>query len=104
METLIALANSLPALGVTGLLSLIFVLFLAGRLHTEQEKKDWKELYDQERLEKLQAYQDRKDSDLAVTKLTERLKEHDEMTTRTLDLNERLLEEAMRKTPKRGSG
>lgn len=93
MESLIALANALPTLGISGLLALIFILFLGGKLHTESEKKDWKDLYESERQEKLQALVDRKASDDAVSKLTETLKEHDLITTRSLDLTERLLEE-----------
>lgn len=97
-------AKSLFELGFSPFLIVLFILWLIGKLHTDQEKKDWKELYENERQEKLQALQDRKDSDVVVTDLTERLREHDTIMARSLDLNERLVEEFYNRAPrKRGS-
>lgn len=93
-------AKALFELGFPPFLIILFILWLMGKLHTEQEKNDWKELYNNERGEKLQAIQDRKDSDEVVTRLTNRLKEHDEIMVRSLDLNERLIE-TLDKTPRR---
>lgn len=114
LTPIVETAKAIFELGFAPFLVVLFILWLLGKLHTDQEKKDWKELYENEktekntllrieREEKLQAIKDRKESDEAVLKLTERLREHDALTQRTLDLNERLLEEFLNQSrvPKR---
>ena len=103
MEGLIEFANSIAALGVTGLLSLLFLLWLTGRLHTEGEKKDWQKNVEYLESLRVEAATDRRAADEAVKKLAEAMTESNQLTRRSLDLNERLVEEMGRRNPKRGT-
>jgi hypothetical protein len=100
---LISLANGFAALGVTGLLSLLFILWLTGRLHTSTEKADWEEREVRAEALRLEAIQDRRASDSTVKELAEAMRESNEITRRSIDLNERLVDEFIsRRPPYRG--
>ena len=100
----LALAQAIATLGATGILALILVLWLLGKLHSDKEVDDQKEIT-AERLKdwaaalafrdqlRSEAIADRKEADKRVEALTATIKESNDLGRRTLDLNERLVEE-----------
>lgn len=102
LKPYVDLANSVAALGVTGILSLLFILWLTGRIHTSNEKEDW--IKDSEYKESLrvEAVEARKQSDAALKEIAAAMRESNDLTRRSLDLNEKLVEDYIRK-PRRGA-
>lgn len=105
LKPLIDLANSIAALGVTGLLSLLFILWMTGKIHTSKEKEDWQRDASYRESLRLEAVDARKQSDLALKELAEAMRENNDLMRRSLDLNERLVEDYISHKPqKRGQG
>lgn len=101
LKPLIDLANSVAALGVTGLLSLLFLLWLTGKLHTSKEKEDWQNDATYREALRLEAVEARKQSDLALKELAEAMRENNDLMRRSLDLNERLVEDYVSRKPQK---
>lgn len=98
--TLIELAKAIPALGVTGLLAYLFILWMNGKIHSQKEKEDWdnsKQAGYQYREDlRKEAVEDRRESDARLDRLSDALKEQSDLMKRSLDFNERLVEELAR--------
>lgn len=100
LKPLIDLANSIAALGVTGILALFFILVLAGKIHTSKEKEDWVKDADYRESLRVEAVEARKQSDATLKDLAEAMRENNDLTRRSLDLNEKLVEDYIsRKIP-----
>src|SRR5260221_8304949 len=98
LQELIALANSFAALGVTGTWIILGLLFFTGKLHGDKELKYIEAL-------RSEAADDRKTADETVKKLTETMIEQNELTRRSLDLNERLVNDYVtRRAPTKRGG
>lgn len=99
-QAAISLAQTIAALGATGVLALVFILWITGKLHSDPEVKqnaaerDADNLY-REALRK-EAVDDRRAADARVEALTSAVKESNALTRRALDLNERLVDEFVR--------
>ena len=105
------------ALGVSvGLNLYIFVLWLRGGLFTKANRDDWNTMQamEIERREaiykrenefrealRLETIADRRESDQRIEKLTVTIAEQNELVRRSLDFNERLVEDAIRERPAR---
>lgn len=103
LTTITDLANSIAALGVTGILGLLFILWLRGEIHTNKEKVDWENDAKYRETLRIEAVEARKQSDQALKELAEAMRENNDLMRRSLDLNERLVEDFVsRKPQKRG--
>ena len=101
----LTLAQGVAALGVTGLLALGIILFMAGKLRRESELLDAEKehaasLAFRESLRQ-EAITDRKASDERLTQFLTVMKENNDLTRRSLELNERLVEEFVRPSSSR---
>ena len=88
----LALAQGIAALGATGLLALLFVLWLNGKLHSDNERKEWERRQTYIEALRVEAVTDRKAADARVDTLVAQVTESNILTRRSLDLNEKLVE------------
>ena len=109
---LVTIAQGIAALGTTGILGLLFWLWLTGKIHSDTEFKqnvsdgekgraDTNEALMYREALRLEAVADRKAADERVDRITRTLSETNELMRRSLDLNERLVEEATRRPIRR---
>lgn len=101
----ISLAQAIAALGVTGLLGLGIVMFITGKLRRESEiveaaRDHESDILFRETLRQ-EAISDRRASDDRLALLVAAMKETNDLTRRSLELNERLVEEFVRPTSAR---
>lgn len=100
MTETLSLAQSIAALGVTGLLALGVTLFLTGKLRRESELTERDADHDREiafrEAIRQEAIADRKAADDRVSKLAAAVQEGNDLTRRSLELNERLIDEFVR--------
>ncbi len=90
--SVLSLAQGIAALGVTGLLALLFALWLRGGIHSETERKQWDARQAYIESLRVEAVADRKAADQRVEKLVTQINESNTLTRRALDLNESLVE------------
>lgn len=108
----IQLAQAIAALGATGILALFGYLWITGKIHSHSEKAEWDERLAQSQSEtaaallyreelRKEALADRRAADERVTKLADVVRESNDLTRRSLDLNERLFDEFVRASTSR---
>jgi hypothetical protein len=98
--TTVDLAASVTALGVTGLLALGVILFFTGKLRREKEvveaeEQGAREVVYREALRQ-EAIVDRKAADERLSAAVAAMKESNDLMRRSLELNERLIDEFVR--------
>lgn len=92
----IELAQALASIGGAGILALFAVLWVLGKIHSEVEFRDMQAALEYREKLRAEAIADRKAADDRVDKLVESSRESNALTRRSLDLNERLIEEFVR--------
>ncbi len=101
----LTVAQALAALGVTGILAFVVIMFQTGKLRRESELTDADrdhatDIAFREAL-RLEAIFDRKAADERLAKLVEALRENNDLTRSALALNERLIDEFVRPSSER---